>query len=407
MSLFIKMAWRNIWRSRRRTLITASSVFFAVILATVSDSMTKGTHQLMISNMVKYSTGYIQLQDKLYDQEPSMDNTLLYSNDIRQLIGGHSDDISYTVPRIQTFMLASVGNTTRPVLIQGIDPASEVRLNALDEDLVKGSFLEGDGGVLISEGLADRLKLDLGDTLVLIGQGFQGASAAGLFPVTGIVHLHLPQLNDRMVYLKLSDAQLLFNAEDRLTSLIITPKNQGTEVELVQRMKAGLDPERFNLFTWREMMPSLLQGLEMDRISGKMMIWLLYLVVGFGILGTVLTMLLERRKEFGILLSLGMKRKQLAIVAFTESLLISFLGVVAGIAGGTPLILYLSHHPFRYTGDVAKMIESYGMEPVMPFLMDFSVFASQALAVLVIGGLIALYPVFKVYRINILQAARS
>lgn len=110
MKLMIILAWRNLWRNRKRSLITISSVLFAVLLAVLFDSMERGSYERMIDTMVKYSTGYIQMQDVLYEEEPSIDNTMLFNDEIIGLLEKHADRIDYYVPRIQNFALAATDN---------------------------------------------------------------------------------------------------------------------------------------------------------------------------------------------------------------------------------------------------------------------------------------------------------
>ncbi|MDA3944969.1 MAG: FtsX-like permease family protein [Bacteroidetes bacterium] len=407
MKMLFILAWLNLWRNKRRTLITASSVFFAVILALVAESMTKGSHEAMISNMVKLSTGYLQLQDSLYEDEPSVDHAFMYDDTLKQIIR-QTSGIAYVVPRFESFMLAATEKSTRPVMLRGVDFEAENRLNDMGHKLLEGNSLEaGDQAVLLADGLAERLKMDVGDSIILVGQGFRGMSAAGIYPVKGIMKISLPRLNDQLIFMPLAATQQLFGAEDRLTALLITPEEKDQTGLLAQQLRDQLDPKWFKVLTWKQMMPTLLQSLELDRASGMMIIYMLYLVVGFGILGTVLTMMLERQREFGILLSVGMKRSQLALITFVETVFISMIGVAAGLVGGFPIILYMHHHPIRFGEEMEAMFETYGMEAVMPFALDLQVFSSQAVVVLLITLVIGLYPVLKVFRMNILKAARN
>lgn len=407
MKLLITLAWRNLWRNKRRTLITASSVFFAVILALIAESMIKGSHEAMINNMVKLSTGYIQLQDSLYEDEPSVDHAFMFDNSVKQIMQQNSH-IAYIVPRFESYMLAATDQATRPVMLRGVDFEAENLLNATSHKLIAGSLLDkADQSVLLAEGLAQRLKMQVGDSIILVGQGFRGMSAAGIYPVKGIVKISLPRLNDRLIYMPLAATQLLFGAEERLTALLITPQDLTQTNKLAQELRAKFDPKWFKVLSWKQMMPSLLQSLKLDRASGMLIIYMLYLVVGFGILGTVLTMMLERQREFGILLSVGMKRGQLALITFVETVFISLIGVAAGLIGGLPILVYMHHHPIRFGKEMEAMFEAYGMEAVMPFALDTEVFSSQAIVVLLITLIIGLYPVLKVFRMNILKAARN
>ena len=207
MKILLTLAWRNIWRNKRRSLITISSVLFAVILSIVFYSMEKGSYERMIDSMVKYSTGYIQVQDVLFDDEPSMDNSLLFDDGMVDLMEGMSSKLYY-VPRIQSFALAAGETVTRGAMVVGIDPNAEAKLNDIAENVVEGDFIKrGDEDVVIAEGLANILRVEIGDTLVLLGQGFQGATAAGKYRIKGLVNMRVPEMNNNMVYMSLEAAQ--------------------------------------------------------------------------------------------------------------------------------------------------------------------------------------------------------
>ena len=204
MKLVLTLAWRNIWRNRRRTLITISSVLFAVLLAIIFYSMEKGAYDRMIDTMVRYSTGYLQIQDVLYEEEPSIDHSVNFDHEMKALLEEFDDEIDFYVPRIQNFALVATENISRAAMVTGIDPGLENKLSELTEDLVAGKYLTSyDEGVMVAEGLANILRVSVGDTLVLLGQGFHGATAAGMFPVTGIIDLKVPELNNNTIYMSL------------------------------------------------------------------------------------------------------------------------------------------------------------------------------------------------------------
>lgn len=404
MKLLIKLAWRNLWRNKRRSLISISSVLFAVLLAILLYSMEQGSYQRMIDSMVKYSTGYIQIQDVLYEDEPSIDNSMLFDDHIHELLEKFDSKIDYYVPRIQNFALVATDNQTRGAMVMGIEPEHELKLNDLKDDLIAGRFIEsGDEDILVTQGLASILGAEVGDTLVLLGQGFRGTTAAGKYRVKGVVDLKIPEMNNNTVYMSLEAAQWFYVTDDRLTSLIIMPKNPKDTHRLAGDIEALIDKEWYNVLTWDDMLEDLLALMKFDMAGSMVMLMILYIVITFGLYGTILTMMLERQREFAMLLSLGMKRVQLATVCFMESVFLTISGIIAGIAASVPVLLYFYYNPIRLTGEMADAMMDYGFEPIMPFSMDPVVFWSQAKVVLVIAILIGLYPVYKVFRLNIMD----
>lgn len=405
MKLIIKLAWRNLWRNRKRSLITISSVMFAVFLAILFVSLEQGSYERMIDNVVRYSTGYIQIQDVLFEEEPSMDNSLLYGDEVVEVLERFSEDIAYTIPRIQNFALAASGNITRGAMVMGVEPQSENKINDLSGRLVEGSFLEShDKDILVAKGLAEILNVSTGDSLILIGQGFQGATAAGIYCVKGILNLNVPDMNNRVIYMSLPEAQWFYAAEDRLTALVIMPVHPKQTGKLVKNLSAELDPEWYRVLSWEELLKDLLALMKFDIAGTMVMLSILYIVIAFGLFGTMLTMLLERRKEFAMLFSLGMKRTRLAGICFLESIFISLAGALAGILIAIPVVAYLFHNPIYLSGGLAETMLDYGFEPIIPLSADPHIFLSQAILILILSVLIGLYPVYSVFRLNIIKA---
>jgi ABC-type lipoprotein release transport system permease subunit len=404
MRILLKLAWRNIWRNRKRSLITISSVLFAVLLAIVFKALEVGSYSQMIENMVRYSTGYIQVQDVLYEEEPSMDHSLLYDQNLKAAIEQYAYKISFTVPRIQHFALAATPTQTRGIMVMGIDPEAEAKMNDLTQNMQSGAFLApGDTDIVLANGLAEILRVSVGDSLVLLGQGFQGATAAGVYRVKGIVNIRLPDLSNSIVYMSLEAAQWFFMADGRLTSLIVMPQHPRETNQLAASLLEAVDPEWLTVVTWEHLLKDILAMMRFDQAGSLVMMLILYIVIGFGLLGTILTMIMERQREFNMLLSLGMKRRVLAGVCFTETLFISFAGILAGILVSIPIVLFFHHNPIPLTGDVAQTMVDFGFEPVIPFAFEPRIFIEQVRVVTVLSLLVGLYPVYKVFRMKTIQ----
>jgi ABC-type lipoprotein release transport system permease subunit len=182
MKTMIKLAWRNIWRNRRRTLITAASILFAVMLSTFMMALQKGAWDKMVDNVVNFYYGYAQVHSDGYWEDQSIDKAFPLQEDLIQL-GAELDELEQVVPRLESFALASSGNQTSGVLVVGTDPAAEASMTQLQDRLVDGEYFKnGEAATIIGAGVGERLKLDVGDTLVLISQGYHGVNAAGKYP---------------------------------------------------------------------------------------------------------------------------------------------------------------------------------------------------------------------------------
>ncbi len=408
MKTLLKLAWRNLWRKKRRTFITVSSVMFAVVLAIAMMSLIEGTRELFVESVVSQTTGHLQIQDVMYHDEPSMDHTLEYGEEVYSTLEKHSDLIDYTVPRIQGFCLGAKDMGTRGVFVMGIIPGKENRMNNLSSRMVEGEmFSDNDDYAVIAEGVANLLELSIGDTIVLIGQGFQGMSAAGKFKVGGIIEFPMPEQNNTMVYLPLQEAQWFFAAPERLTNLIIMAENESNINTLAQNLSDDLDSEWFAVKTYEELMPDVLQAFETRDAQVRLFSWILYIVAGFGIFGTIIMMIHERLREFGILLSIGLKRAQLAIICLFETLFISVIGVLSGIVVGFPIMYWLNKNPIQVGDDLAEVMLDMGFEPVMPFSIAPDIFIYQATTIFIIAIVVGLYPVRKVFKLDMISAARK
>lgn len=408
MKTLLILAWRNLWRKKRRTFITVSSVMFAVILTIFLMSIVAGMKEQMVDSIVNYTTGHLQVQDVLYDEEPSIDYALYYGDELKDILSGYSDKIGFIVPRIRNFSLASRDYGTRGVIVTGIVPEKEDKMNNLSSRITEGRmFRNDDDFAVIGEGLAKQLDLSVGDTIVLFGGGFQGMIAAGQYTVGGIIRFSLPEQSNTVVYLPLTEAQYFFAAPNRVTNLIIM-LDDITDVDILRdELSKELDEEWFAALTWEELMPDAIAAFDARDAQVKLMSMVLYIVVAFGIFGTVITMMHERMKEFGIVLSIGLQRHKLALICLLETLFMSFIGVIAGVLVGYPLIYRLYLFPIQLQGELAEVMTDMGIEPVFAFSASPEIFVRQAVTVFFVAMIIGLYPVYKVFRLDMVNASRK
>lgn len=406
--MYLKLAWRNIWRNKRRTLITVSSIMFAVLCALFIESLERGAHNQMIDNMTNFHTGHIQIQDSRYEDEPSLDNSMSYSDDLNRQIRELDDRIYNIVPRIETFMLAAGEEQSRAAMVLGIHVEAENRLNDLENRLTEGHFFEpGDGTVVLGDGLAGRLNMAVGDSLILLGQGRFGMTASGIYPISGIVRHPMREFNNQIVYISIPDAQWLFSMDDLVTNVLITPEALRFNDEIAANLTAQLSDQDLKILTWQEMIPELIDALDFDRVGTRVFMGILYVVIGFGIFGTILTMTLERLREFGILLSVGMYRWKLAFVVFIETFFISVLGIISGFGLGIVVLGYFYFNPIILSGDMVDLFEEMGFEPILPMAIAPDIFIWQGSVIFIITTVICIYPSIKIATLNILDASRS
>ena len=407
MGTYFELAWRNLWRNKKRTLIAAASVFFAVLLALIMRSMQKGTYNYMINSSVGLSTGYLQVHEKGFWDKRSLDKSMVLSKEKLEDIK-NIPNVTNVLPRLDSYTLISYGKSTKVTPVYGIDPQKENSMTKLREKVIKGKYLtDSSKGMLISEGLADLLKVGIGDSVVLYGQGYQGVTAASQVPILGIVKIPIPDLNKASVYISLNYAQWFFSAPERITSISIMIDKQKNLDQVTNDVKKLYNDNDYEVMKWSELMPELVQSIQVDNAGGIIMLGILYIVIGFGVFGTIMMMTAERAKEFGILISVGMKKWKLVFVTTIETLFISFIGVIIGAIISFPILLYMYYNPIHLTGDIAKAYLAFGLEPIMPFAINAGMFIAQIWTVLAITLLSALYPYFFVRKLVPIEAIRN
>lgn len=400
-----KMAWKNIWRNRNRTIITMAAIFFAVILSVVASSLQTGIFDNLVKNVVSFYTGYVQVHKQGYWDEQILDNSFESSVETEKKILQNKNVTSVT-ERLESFALASSEDITKGCLVVGINPGKENEVTLLKNKLTQGSYLQdNDNAVLLSQGLAERLKLKVNDTIVLIGQGYHGATAAAKYRIKGLVKFGSPDLNDKALFMPLAAAQDFYGAYSMVTSYVLSLSNtkdlQPTAFSVRSAIGAG-----YEVMTWEEIIPDIKQHIEADSNNMKYVQGILYMLICFGIFGTLLMMMVERKFEMGILVAIGMKKSKLVILMLFESLFTVIAGCLSGIIISIPLVYYLNTHPLKMGGETAKAYERFGFEAIFPTSTEASNFITQGLIVLIIGLALSLYPMYKIIRINPITAMK-
>jgi ABC-type lipoprotein release transport system permease subunit len=351
-------------------------------------------------------SGYIQVQDPEYQKEKTINQTFTLSKASFDSIAD-TKHVTNAAPRLESFSLMSYKNNTQGGALIGIDPERENNITNLSQWVTEGNFLDqGDDGILLATNLAKTLNVDIGDTLVLISQGYHGASAAGLFPVRGILKFPSPELNNFGGYTSLQKAQQFYTAYERLTSVVVMVDDYEHVSEVNSQLAKFLKP-RYESLTWKELQPELVQFIEGDRASGVIIKAVLYIVIGFGILGTVIMMLAERWRELGVMVAVGMKRWKLSMVLVYETIFIGIVGVISGFIISVPIVFFLTHNPIELTGEIAQVYENFGIEPLIYFDNRLTVFTNQLLTVFVITCVVSLYPLIRILRMKAIEAVRS
>jgi ABC-type lipoprotein release transport system permease subunit len=402
----LKLAWRNIWRNKGRSVITIAAVMFCVIFAVVLRSFQVGVWENMIHEIVGNNFGYLQIHEDGFWADQSLDRTMdLGAVNSEELLA--VDGVDRLIPRMESFSLLYHGSNTKGSLVMGIDPAVELPGLQLEDILLEGrSFSRDDSVIVVSEGLAKYFNVGLGDTLLFMGQGYHGATAYGAFPIGGIARMTNPELNKQLVLMPLQKAQYMYNCSDRATTLVVAV-DKDSNYEAVGAALKSSGAEGLEVLEWKELFPEIIQTIEVDMAGGRIFVTILYFIISFVLLGTVIMMVAERQREFGILVSIGMKKTKLAFVTLLENIMLIMGGAIVGMAVVKPVQFYFKYNPIDLSGQMKEAIEQYNFEPKLYTTTSFIINLNHGTIIFIIGVLVSLYAVVKIMKLNPIESMRS
>jgi len=380
---------------------------FALFFAIIMRGFQIGSYAKMKENAIESYSGYLQVHKKGYWDDKNINN--VFSLDKKTIAKFESDSrVIQIIPRLESFALASSGESTKGVAVIGVSPEKEDKMTKIRSYMQEGEFIDDDDkAILVAADLAKFLKIKVGDTLVLFSSGYHGQTAAGLYPVKGILKLPTPEMNRGTVYLPIDEAQSFFSTEDQLTALVFDLHNIDDVKGMEELVKNSLDNDQYEVMGWEIMNKELLQMIESDNAGGVIMVAILYMVIAFGIFGTVLMMTNERIREFSVMISIGMQKKKLALVVVIELFFLTILAIIAGILISLPVMIYYVYNPIKFTGEALDAMKDFNFEPVMPISMDPQIFLFQAISISIITLIAMSYPAIKIMKLDVVNGLRS
>ncbi|MCF8078362.1 MAG: FtsX-like permease family protein [Desulfobacterales bacterium] len=402
------MAWRNIWRNPRRSVLTMSAVAFATLLLVFMLSWQFGSYATMINASVKIHTGHLQVQAKGYQEDRDIRKVVPDPEAVGKILSRTETVASYTF-RAEAFSLVSSKDRTYGVLVTGIDPEKEAAVSTLKDMIRKGRYLADDDAnqALVGILLAENLKVSPGDELVVLGQGRDGSIAATVLTVKGIFSSGQDEFDRSVVHIPLHDFQEIFAMRGAVHAAVVIC----TDLETISKAKKEVSEALGNLekgrslvvLGWKELVPGLLQAIKMDLIVGFIFYLILIVVVAFSILNTFLMAIFERKREFGVMMAVGTTPGRLTRVLIYESAAMTLLGSAVGILVGSMLTAYFQVHGIMIPG-TEEIAREFGLpERIYPQLSLLSVSVGAGV-VLLITLITAAYPALKVRRLKPLEA---
>ncbi len=410
MSLEWRLAWRNVWRNPRRTGLTVAATVFAVALLVMASALSTGMWDKIIDDTVGMASGHVTLtgpnylEDRTLEQFTYLDATLQARLEENPAVAGFA-------PRVNAFGLLSQGDVTRGVMVMGLDPRREETVSTLPNRIRSGRFLDAEGSkeIVLGERLAQVLGVGVGDELLLYSVAYSLESAYDLFRVVGLMGLPNSDLDRGLALITLADAQAFFVYGDRLSEIAIRAQDAGASSNLAEELGLSLDPKRAEAHPWQEVMPDLAQSVVLDKAGMYGMIGILVVVVSFGIFNTILMAVLERKREFGVVLALGLRPRAIFRIVYIESILLAGVGLVLGLLVAIPLALYLQTHPISLANneEMVAAFEVVGAEPLLSAKLVASNPLFSGLTILVVALVAALYPALRASRGKPVDVLRS
>ncbi len=400
--MILKIAWRNIYRNKKRSLITITSIFAALFLILLMRALQIGFYDKLIETVVESYAGYVEVHADGFWDNQNLDNSMEVDqsliNDIKSVEG-----VDNIVQRLQTFSLISMGNKTKGGVINGINISDEQKITDWNKKMISGTFKIGKNEIIIGKGIAEYFDIRENDTLILYGQGYRGMMAAGKYPVKGVIDLKNPNLNKLGVFMTIESARNYVSSNEISTHIIVDKKQYYDEEKIANDLNQVLSKD-YEIMTWKETLPEIEQTITADNAGGVIMAFILYIIVVFGMFGTVLMMTEERKYEFGVLISLGMSRARLFGIIFIETIILSMIGVFIAIIITYPITYYYNLNPIDMAtlmGEGANdMIEEMGFSPLMPMSIRWDIPLSHALVIFIFSLIISIYPAIKISKLN-------
>jgi ABC-type lipoprotein release transport system permease subunit len=308
--------------------------------------------------------------------------------------------------------MVSSRERTYGIMIVGIDPEREAAVSTLKKIIRRGSYLsENDpNGALMGEVLAKNLRVDIGDEVTVLGQGRDGSIAATLLTVRGIYASGLPEFDRSSIQITLSDFQYLYSMRGAVHEIVVVATSLRDVAGIKSAVQEGIrtldESGSLVVLDWIELVPGLLQSIQMDLISGLIFYLILIMVVAFGIMNTFLMAVFERTKEFGVLMAIGTTPGRLTRILLIESTGLTMIGVMAGIALGSAITLYFQKHGIDFSGS-SELLAQFGISGRMyPRLSPLSATIGPVL-VLLITFPTALFPAWRIRRLRPAEALRD
>jgi len=395
-----KLAWRNMWRNWRRTLIAVVAIVLGLILLLLFDGIIRGSDQAIFGNAVRVYGGNLQVHAPGYRDKAARLPMLPLDDPAAVVKAAQAlPDVQAVGERINTAGIIINHGTSVPVMITALQPDVEAPISLQAENVSQGRFLQADDGdaIYIGKALADRLGVGVGDSVTLLGRSRNESMRQHNFNVVGIYDLHTPDAEKGTVFIPLADAQTLYNLRDQVTEVPIFLKQIGAEAAVMTALQTQL-PD-YEIDSWQTLKGDLKETLDAKFAYTSFFGIVVIIIASIGILNLMLMAVFERTREMGVLAALGMKGRQIMGLFLLEGSFIGLVGAVVGSVIGLALIALMGSAGL----DFSKMTTGMGEVGVLmsgkiyPTITAVDLF-TRAILVVVIAAIASLYPAWQASR---------
>ena len=393
MSTFIKIAWRNVWRQRRRTNLIAIAMGIIMALLVFYDGYLIGFEQAIYGNAIRFMGGNIQVHAPGYNEKSGRTPLLPLENPdaVVQVAEAHSDVVSAT-KRINTGGMVTNREGAFSVTIVGLEAEKEARVSPIAQNISAGRFLSPEDGdlIVIGQGLATAMDIGISDRITMVANAKYEQTRQRTMTVIGIYDVNVPSIEKDKIYVSLNEAQQLFNLNGQVTEVVITLDQIGQERGVVQEIHAR--QPSYEVETWETSIPEFKRVIDMDKYTLGVFGVIMQSIAAIGILNLLMMAVFERTREIGVMSALGLKPRQITTLFLLEGILIGVMGAVLGAILGTIFNSFFSYYGIDYSqfADVSEytaLISGKVYTQLVPFKV-----LQHALTVTIIAALAALYP---------------
>lgn len=402
-----RIAWRNLWRHGRRSLITASAMAVGISLCMAMFAFNDGIYEDMFEVMVEQSLGHVQVHHPDWPGARAMFSTL---SDADALVTGLEalPDTAAVAPRLYGFALVGGEDTAAGALVGGVDPVREGRVTPLPTKVVEGRWLSVTPAreVVLGRRLATDLDVAVGDSVVVVAQAADGSTGNDLYTVVGLVRTGSTQVDRSGAFLHLDDLRALLVLEGKLHEVALLAKDERV-AELAAAARGALG-DGVLVRTWWEASPSTAQMLEVREAATFLMLGIVFSVAALGVLNTMMMSVFERTQELGVLQALGLRPVRLVLLVVTESVFLAALSCAIGLVAGGLLDLYLVVYGIDFSSAVSGMdFGGFSFEPVVKGVVRPDGVVRIVVAVFAVSVAASLWPAVRAARLDPVHAIRQ